>query len=136
MYQSSDRATGTCLPASHVSPLSLSLCLLSAVQTSEREKRQPQCALPSLRAAAASRLITVCCSASSPGKYPAEPRKRSLFHYITSRENKKLHQSTRSGPRDVLHAEYGEYQISLKSLSWSAPLCAHATRICVSINAP
>lgn len=28
--------------------------------------------------------VSVCCSAPTPGKYPAEPRKRSLFHYITS----------------------------------------------------
>ena len=66
-HQCSHRGTGTCFPASHVSSHS--------VQTSEREKRQfPVCAA----------LPAGWSYHQTPGKYPAEPRKHRLFHYITS----------------------------------------------------
>lgn len=69
----------------------LSLCSLPYSNLREGKEIVPVCALVSLHAA--SRQISVCCSAPSPGKYPAEPRKRRLFHYITS-ERQKLQQST------------------------------------------
>lgn len=69
----------------------LSLCSLPCSNLREGKETVPVCAPVSLHAA--SRQMSVCCTAPTPGKYPAEPHKRRLSHCITS-ERQKLPQST------------------------------------------
>lgn len=88
-FHSPQRVSVVPQPKAHVAlPLPPLPTLLSAVQTSEREKKEPLSVL--LR---------------SPGQHPADKITRNL-------KNKTKHRAPAdqkgTGPRDVLHAEYGE----------------------------
>ncbi|KAG7241855.1 hypothetical protein INR49_024825 [Caranx melampygus] len=64
-------------------PLPLMLPLTSPFKPPRGKEESPSLLL-SLSLHAANRLSSVCRSAQTPGKYPAEPRKHRSFYYITS----------------------------------------------------